>query len=104
MHRFIDNRRDEIVQLCRHHGVARLDVFGSAARALDFDPVASDADFLVVFAPDTRNDLASFLDLKEGLETLLGRKVDLVEREAVEASRNLIRRTNILAEAERVYG
>jgi predicted nucleotidyltransferase len=104
MHRFIDRHRDEISLLCRRYGVARLDLFGSGARALDFDPVTSDADFLVVFAPDARNDLVSFLDFKEGLEALLGRKVDLVEREAVEASRNFIRREHILADAERVYG
>ena len=35
---------------------------------------------------------------------LLGRRVDLIEREAVEASRNFIRRRAILDEAEIVYG
>ena len=34
----------------------------------------------------------------------LGRPVDLVEREAIEASRNYIRRRAILNEAETVYG
>ena len=43
-------------------------------------------------------------NLKEALENLLGRSVDLVEREAVEASRNFIRRRAILREAETVYG
>jgi predicted nucleotidyltransferase len=38
------------------------------------------------------------------LQALLGRSVDLVEREAVEASCNYIRRRRILAEAEAVYG
>jgi hypothetical protein len=41
---------------------------------------------------------------RHGVERLLGRPVDLVEREAVEASRNFIRRRRILAEAEAVYG
>jgi len=44
------------------------------------------------------------VDFKEALEALLGRPVDLVEREAVEASRNYIRRRRILTEAETVYG
>jgi predicted nucleotidyltransferase len=71
---------------------------------VEFDASRSDADFLVTFTPDARNDLAAFADLKEALENLLGRSVDLVEREAVEASRNFIRRRAILREAETVYG
>ena len=79
-------------------------MFGSAARGTDFDRDRSDADFLVTFTPSARNDLAVFADLKEALERLLGRPVDLVEREAIEASRNFIRCRAILAEAETVYG
>ncbi len=104
MHSLIDTRRDEISQLCRRHGVRQLDVFGSAARAADFDLAASDVDFLVVFAPLARPDFGAYLDFKAGLEALLGRKVDLLEREALEASRNFIRQQNIMADAERVYG
>jgi predicted nucleotidyltransferase len=40
------------------------------------------ADFLVTFSPVARNDHAAFADLKEALEYLLGRSVDLVERES----------------------
>lgn len=82
----------------------RLEVFGSAARGGDFNPAHSDADFLVTFAPAARNDLGAFTDFKDELEALLGRPVDLVERAAVEASRNYIRRRRILAEAKAVYG
>jgi predicted nucleotidyltransferase len=46
--------------------------------------------------PAARNDLAAFADLKDGLERVLGRSVDLVEREAVERA--------ILKEARTVYG
>jgi predicted nucleotidyltransferase len=84
--------------------VARLELFGSAARSTDFDPRRSDVDFLVTFEPSTRNDLGAFGDLKKELEQLLGRPVDLVEREAIEASRNFIRRRAILREARTVYG
>lgn len=104
MHAAIAERRADLVALCRRHGVARLDVFGSAARGAGFEPLRSDADFLVTFVPAARNDLAAFADFKEAVEALLGRSVDLVEREAVEASRNYIRRRRILAEAEAVYG
>ncbi|CAN5773694.1 nucleotidyltransferase family protein [soil metagenome] len=104
MHADIDQKRDALAVLCRRYGVARLEIFGSAARAADFDALHSDADFLVTFTPATRNDLAAFADFKEALEGLLGRRVDLVEREAIEASRNFIRRRAILKEAEMVYG
>jgi predicted nucleotidyltransferase len=97
-------KRDALAALCRRYGVARLEVFGSAARATGFDPDRSDADFLVTFEPAVRNDLATIIDLNDELERLLQRKVDLLEREAVETSRNFIRRSAILKEAETVYG
>jgi predicted nucleotidyltransferase len=100
----IDEKRDALAAVCRRYGVVRLEVFGSAAGGAGFDPNRSDVDFLVTFKPAARNDLAAFTDLKEALERLLGRPVDLVEREAVEASRNFIRRRAILKEAETVYG
>jgi uncharacterized protein len=56
------------------------------------------------FSAELRNDLTGFIDFKRDLEALLGRSVDLVEREAVEQSRNYLRRRLILAEAEPVYG
>jgi predicted nucleotidyltransferase len=101
----IAEKREALATLCRRYGVTRLEVFGSAARALDFDPETSDFDFLVEF--DQRIDLPSLeqlLGFAEALEKLLGRPVDLVERKAVEASRNYIRRRAILREAETVYG
>ena len=94
-----------LADLCRRYGVARLEVFGSAARGLEFDPRRSDFDFLVEF--ERRSDLPpleQFFGFAEALEQLLGRPVDLVEREALEASRNFIRRRAILSQAERVYG
>ena len=103
MHPAIAEKREALVALCRRFGVRKLEVFGSAARGTDFDIRRSDADFLVSFSPDA-NDLSLFIDFKEALEALHGRSVDLVEREALEGSRNYIRRRGILAEAEPVYG
>jgi uncharacterized protein len=76
----IANYREELRDLCRRFHVRRLDVFGSAARG-DFDPARSDLDFLVEFdsgAPEALS-LKTYLGLKDALETLFGRKVDLVE-------------------------
>ena len=105
MQAVIDERRDALAAICRRYGVSRLEVFGSAARGLDFDPKSSDFDFLVEF--EQRSDLPpleQFFGFAEALEQLLGRPVDLVERKAVEASRNYIRRRAILRQAETVYG
>ena len=84
MHAEIAERRTEL-ELCRRHGVRTLEVFGSAARATDFDPVASDADFIVEFRPEgSASALKQFFGFAEGLERLLGRPVDLVERGAID--------------------
>jgi uncharacterized protein len=101
MHPLLADKRDELAAACKRFGVARLDVFGSAARGFDFDPARSDADFLVAFRPDARMDF--YLDLKEAFEIILRRKVDLLDRRSIETSRNYIRRRAILDHAEPVY-
>lgn len=72
-----------ILDLCRRHGVRRLDVFGSAAGP-DFDSKRSDADFLVEFAdPGPEGASDRYFGLHEGLESILGRHVDLIVRGAI---------------------
>jgi predicted nucleotidyltransferase len=101
MHELIDQRRAEIALLCNRYGVRQLEVFGSAARGADFDPVNSDADFLVDFQPESDlPPLEQFFGLAEALERLLGRKVDLVERGAV---RNPFVQASIARAREVVY-
>ena len=79
MHVLIQQHRDEIAALCRRCGVQRLEVFGSAARGVDFDPSTSDVDFLVAFeAGAGRPPWDRREDLSEALESVLGRAVDLV--------------------------
>jgi uncharacterized protein len=77
----IAQHREELRNVCRRFHVRRLDVFGSAARQADFDPARSDLDFLVEFDSDAPEALSlkTYLGLKDALETLFGRKVDLVE-------------------------
>ncbi len=80
----IELRREEVRALCRRFHVRRLDLFGSAARQ-DFDPEKSDIDFLVEFDrrhPDALS-FKTYFQLKESLEALLGRPVDLVEPGAI---------------------
>ena len=79
MHPAIAQHRAGITAICQRYRIQRLEVFGSAARADDFDPASSDADFLVEFAPGVQPGLDSLFGAKAALETLLGRGVDLVE-------------------------
>ncbi|MFO1262122.1 MAG: nucleotidyltransferase domain-containing protein [Rhodoferax sp.] len=83
MHPDIAQHRSGISAICQRYRIARLDVFGSAARADDFDPASSDADFLVEFEPGVQPGLDSIFGAKVDLEALLGRGVDLVEPAAV---------------------
>lgn len=78
----IQDNLEEIGRLCRLYGVRKLELFGSILRA-DFDPERSDVDLLVEFEPHVANSFANFLDLKEALEHLLGRRLDLVELRAI---------------------
>ncbi|MBM3942323.1 MAG: DNA polymerase III subunit beta [SAR202 cluster bacterium] len=83
MQPFIAAHQAELAELCRLFYVRRLDVFGSAARQ-DFDPARSDVDFLVEFVWDSPlKALDQYFGLKEALEALFNRKVDLVEASAV---------------------
>jgi len=80
----IEARKAEIAALCRRFHVRRLELFGSAARG-DFDPARSDYDFLVAFDRDACIDaFGDYFGLKEALEALLGRPVDLVMPNAIE--------------------
>jgi len=74
---------DAIAGLCRQHGVLRLELFGSAAAGTD-DPAGSDLDFLVEFQPLEEGTYAdTYFGLREGLEALFHRPVDLVVASAI---------------------
>jgi predicted nucleotidyltransferase len=78
----IEQKKDDIVALCREYGVQRLDLFGSAASDR-FDPETSDADFVVAFAGEEHGTLYRYVDLAEALEQLLGRPIDLLTERAI---------------------
>jgi predicted nucleotidyltransferase len=91
---------DRLDALCHRWRVAELCLFGSALRN-DFG-ANSDIDLLVTFTSDAGWRGRVLLRMQEELETLFGRKVDLVERAAIEESENWIRRRHILEHAEPV--
>lgn len=90
-----------LVAFARSHGIARLELFGSVLGA-DFGP-GSDVDILVDYAPDRAPTLMGIVDHEIELGAILGRRVDLVTRSAVERSANGLRRRRILDSARTVY-
>jgi uncharacterized protein len=72
----INNHRAELYRL----GVSRIGLFGSAVR--NEARSDSDLDFLVEFRPGEKN-YDHFFELAELLESLFGRKVDLLTVESV---------------------
>jgi predicted nucleotidyltransferase len=91
-----DRRR--LAEVCRRWRITEFNLFGSVLRD-DFRP-DSDIDVLVSFAPEAGWSLLDIVCLTEELEKVFGRKVDLVEKEAL---RNPFRRHEILSHREIIY-
>ena len=70
---------DEINRIARRYGAVRLRVFGSHASGKATE--SSDFDLLVDFEPG--RDLFDLVGLKQDLEALLGRPVDVLEEEGL---------------------
>ncbi len=76
-------RRDDIIEKLQAHrqvaerfGVEKLSLFGSVLR--DEARPDSDVDLMVEFAPGRPRGLFEFVELKNALEGVLGRPVDLI--------------------------
>ena len=96
----LDRNRDLLDRLCKKVAAKRLFVFGSAVRG-DFQPSASDLDFLVEFHNAAAPGISDrFLELAEGLERLFGRPIDLLTDRSL---RNPIFRDSVNSTAEAVY-
>ena len=101
MNAHIDMPPEKVAAFCKRWQIAELALFGSVLRD-DFGP-ESDVDVLVRFDPQARHTLFDLAQMQGQLSATLGRKVDLIEREAVERSPNYIRRRAILQSAETIY-
>jgi predicted nucleotidyltransferase len=86
---------------CRKWRITELPFFGSVLR--DDFRADSDVDVLVGFDREAPWSLFDFSDMQDELSALLERQVDLVEKGAVERSRNWIRRRHILDARHVVY-
>jgi hypothetical protein len=97
----IEIPESQLAEFCQRWQITELALFGSALRE-DFRP-DSDIDVLIQLAPDHQWTLFDHVDMRDELEAIFGRKVDLVSKSALERSRNYIRRQNILNSARVIY-
>ena len=99
LERAITDRIDAIRAVCRLHGVATLDLFGSGVTT-DWQVGRSDIDLLVTFDGDSHGLADRFLGLAEDLEMVLGAKVELLTSDSI---RNPYLRESIEATRVSVY-
>lgn len=97
----VDINQQKIVDFCSKWKISEFALFGSVLRD-DFGP-ESDIDVLVQFANDTRYTLLDIAVIQDELACILGRRVDLVERSAIERSENYIRHKHTLEHLEKIY-
>ncbi len=92
--------QDLLEEFCQRWRIVKLELFGSMVTE---PSSARDVDLLVTFASDANWGLFEHERMERELAGLLGRKVDLVSRRAIESSGNALRRSAILAGAVPVY-
>lgn len=98
----IDLPRVVIEGFCRRWQIAGLALFGPIPRD-DFGP-GSDIDTLVSFSPGSTWSLMDRMSMKDELQELLGREIDLESRRGIVVrSRNRMRRDDILGTAGAFY-
>lgn len=94
----VEVSEDAIASFCDRWKIVEFALFGSILRD-DFRP-DSDVDVLVSFAPDEKWSLWDIIAMKEELEKLFGREVDLVQKDCL---RNPFRRYEILRTKQVIY-
>ena len=92
---------DEITRFCRRWQIRELALFGSAIRD-DFH-AGSDIDILITYDPASNWGLFEHAQMKNELETLFARKIDLVTRRALEQTQNILLRSRILSTAQVIF-
>ncbi|MFB0553393.1 MAG: nucleotidyltransferase family protein [Phycisphaerae bacterium] len=97
----IEVPKEKISAFCRRNHICAFAFFGSVLRD-DFRS-DSDVDVLVEFEPGQELSLMELVAMENELSEILGRKADMVERQAVEQSENYIRRRYVLQSLEKVY-
>jgi len=96
----IEQYRPSIITLCKTHHVAQLFAFGSVLRD-DFN-TQSDIDLIVYFdIPKVYGYVNNYFDLRQSLEKIFNRPVDLLEGQAI---KNPYFQQTVNATKQLVYG
>ena len=100
--KFLDSLElKDIAPFCKRWKIREFAVFGSILRD-DFKP-ESDVDILVTFSQNAEWGLFDHVQIRNELESMLNRKVDLVTRRALEQTQNQILRDRILNSAKVIF-
>ncbi|MBU1699016.1 MAG: nucleotidyltransferase domain-containing protein [Candidatus Eisenbacteria bacterium] len=94
----IDFGDERIRDFARKWRITELALFGSVLRD-DFNS-SSDVDVLVAFEDHAKWSLFDLIDMRDELQTILGREVDLIEKRSL---RNPFRRSEILRTRKVIY-
>lgn len=89
---------EQIAEFCRRWKITEFALFGSVLRD-DFRS-DSDIDVLATFSSHSKWSLFDWVDMKDELETLFERRVDIIDREGL---KNPYRRHEILATQQVIY-
>ena len=92
---------EQIEKYCQRWHIIEFALVGSVLRE-DFR-TDRDIDVLLTFSPDFQRCFTDTIQMREELEVLFGRKVDLIVKSAIARSENWLRRKNILESAEVIY-
>jgi predicted nucleotidyltransferase len=96
----VEQNLSGVSELCKLHNVRNMHLFGSVLTE-QFSP-DSDVDFLVNFKPiDLFHYFDNYMELKEKLEYLLKRPVDLLEEQTIQ---NPVLRRSIDRNKKLIYG
>lgn len=80
--KLIEENREKLIELCADHCVKELYIFGSILT--NHFNEESDVDFLIEFSQiDLLDYFDNYMDLKEKLEELLHRPIDLIESQTL---------------------
>ncbi|MEM9271560.1 MAG: nucleotidyltransferase domain-containing protein [Cyanobacteria bacterium P01_F01_bin.143] len=90
-----------LTQFCQKWNINEFALFGSVLN--DRFHAGSDIDILISFQPNSRQGLLTLARIKQELEELFKRNVDIALKDAILTSENLIRRQEILQTAQIIY-
>ena len=92
---------EKIKKFCNKWKITEFSLFGSYITDKYTDK--SDIDVLIDFDNSAKYGFFEMTEMKEELELIYGREIDLLTRNGIEKSKNLIRKESILNILKKIY-